>query len=89
MTTSEIQDELQHMQAELETIMATQAPDLWQSFKEAWEGFTKVRDTGLMPMARSGDFSSYQKVYDSDAVPVLIHVEPAQRNRLMFGGGVQ
>ncbi len=57
--------------AELETIMATQAPDLWQSFKEAWEGFTKVRDTGLMPMARSGDFSSYQKVYDAEAVPVL------------------
>jgi outer membrane protein assembly factor BamA len=26
---------------------------------------------------------------DSDVVPVLIHVEPAQRNRLMFGGGVQ
>jgi methyl-accepting chemotaxis protein len=60
----------EHM-ATLDALMAVQAPDLWQTFKDEWAEFKKVRDTGLMPMARSGDFSSYQKVYDSDAVPVL------------------
>jgi len=55
----------------LDGIMGAQAPDRWQTFKDAWDGFKKVRDTGLMPMARSGDFTSYQKVYDSEAVPVI------------------
>lgn len=57
--------------AGLNDVMMAQSAEIWQAFTSAWTDFKKVRNTGLIPMARSGDFSSYQKVYDADAVPVI------------------
>ncbi|MEO7125780.1 MAG: methyl-accepting chemotaxis protein [Nakamurella sp.] len=66
--------------AAIDAIMAVQSPAPWRSFQNSWADFIKMRDTALMPMARSGDFSSYQKVYDTAAVPIIAALSGAMNS---------
>lgn len=63
--------------AQIDAAMTRQAPELWKKFTGAWAAFTKVRDEDLVPMARSGDFASYQMIFDEKAAPVVATISEA------------
>ena len=57
--------------ARVDATMRREAPGEWRAFTEAWARFVTIRGGDLVPMARSGDFASYQLVYDQKAAPVV------------------
>ncbi len=55
----------------IDDAMMQTSPEIWQPFTAAWDEFKKVRDGSLIPMARAGDLSGYQKAYDEQMAPIV------------------
>jgi methyl-accepting chemotaxis protein len=57
--------------AKIDAAMTAEGDATWPSFKTAWNKFKHLRDTVLLPLAKSHDLAGYNAAYAKQVAPVV------------------